>query len=105
MVTLRSATGAGVSVSVTLLLALLGSVVPAGAAALAVLTRLPVAVELMAATTVKVAVPPAARLTLVLMLPALQVRIPYECIRVVRLRQHTIEREQACALIDEIDRK
>ena len=70
LVTRRSATGAGVSVSVALLLALLGSVVPAGGVTVTVLTRLPVAVELVAATTVKVAVPPDARLTLlVLMLP------------------------------------
>src|SRR5262245_36319459 len=41
--------------------------VRAGLAALAVLTRLPVAVGLRAATTVKVAVPPAARLTRALM--------------------------------------
>src|SRR5437764_1330494 len=46
-----------------------GSVVPAGTAALAVLTRLAVAAELMAAVTVKVAVPPLARLTVARMLP------------------------------------
>src|SRR5437763_1561421 len=66
---LRSATGAGVSVSVALLLPGLGSVVPGGSDALVVLTRLPVALGLMAATTVKVAVPPTARLTLALMSP------------------------------------
>ena len=43
--------------------------VPAGSVALAVFTRLPVAVELMLAVTMKVAVPPAARLMGVLMLP------------------------------------
>ena len=69
MLTLRSASGAVPSVSVALLLAPLGSVVPEGTAALAVLTRLPVAVELMLAVTMKVAVPPTARLTLVLILP------------------------------------
>ena len=68
LLTLRSATGAAVSVSVALLLALLRSVVPAGSAALAVFTRLPVAVELMLAVTMKVAVPPDARSTLALML-------------------------------------
>ena len=67
--TRRSATGAAVSESVALLLVLLGSLVPGGLAALAVLTRLPVAVERMLATTVKVAVPPGARLTPALMLP------------------------------------
>src|SRR5436305_577086 len=61
--------GAGVSVSVALLSLGLGSVVPTGTEALAVLTRLPVAFGSMVATTVIVIVPPAARLPVTLMLP------------------------------------
>src|ERR671932_171140 len=48
----RSDTGAAVSVSVALLLAASGSVVPAGAATVAVLTRLPVAEDLTVPVTV-----------------------------------------------------
>src|ERR1700730_13670360 len=69
LVICRSATGAGVSVSVAELLPGVGSVVPTGTVTVAVLTRLPTAVELMLATIVKVAVPPTARLTRLLMLP------------------------------------
>src|SRR5437764_301039 len=49
----RSATGAAVSVSVALLLARLGSVVPAAALTVAVLTRLPVADDSAVPVTVK----------------------------------------------------
>src|SRR5436305_5622570 len=66
---LRSACGINVSVSVAELLPGVGSVVPAGAATFAVLLRLPVAEAEMLAVTVKVAVAPLARLTVVLMLP------------------------------------
>src|SRR5260370_1190951 len=66
---LRSDCGVRVSVSVAVLLPGVGSVVPAGAATLAVLLRLPVAEAEMFAVTVNVAVPPFARLTVVLMSP------------------------------------
>src|SRR5229473_3294657 len=69
LVMLRSACGVSVSVSVAVLLPGVGSVVPAGAVTLAVLLRLPVAEAEMLAVTVNVAVPPFARLTVVLMLP------------------------------------
>src|SRR5947199_394290 len=61
----RSDTGAAVSVSVALLLAVLGSVVPAGAVTVAVLIRLPVAEDRAVPVTVKItALPaPAAMLT------------------------------------------
>src|SRR5713101_5581264 len=68
LVICRSATGAGVSVSVAELLPGVGSVVPAGDVTVAVLTRLPVAAESILAMTVKVAVPPTPRLTTLLML-------------------------------------
>src|SRR6266571_1693323 len=65
LVMARSATSLGVSVSVALLLVETGSVVPAGAAIVAVLTRLPVADDLAVPVTVKTtALPaPAAMLT------------------------------------------
>src|SRR5258708_7664052 len=66
---LRSACGVRVSVSVAVLLPGVGSVVPAGAVTLAVLLRLPVAEAEMLAVTVNVAIPPFARLTVVLMSP------------------------------------
>src|SRR5258708_6491446 len=71
---LRSACGVRVSVSVAVLLPGVGSVVPAGAVTLAVLVRLPVAEAEMLAVTVNVAVPPFARLTVVLMSPVPLVR-------------------------------
>lgn len=58
-----------VSVSVAVLLPLDGSVTPAGAVTLAVLTRVPVASARTVAMTVNVAVPFAARLTVVFMSP------------------------------------
>src|SRR5437660_730358 len=66
----RSATGAAVSVSVALLLLVLGSVVPDGAVTVAVLTRLPVAEDLAVPVTVKTTeLPaPAAMLTVALRL-------------------------------------
>jgi hypothetical protein len=57
------------SVSVELLLFGDGSVAPAGAAVVAVLLTVPVAVESSVAERVKVAVPFGSRLTVVLMLP------------------------------------
>src|SRR5438128_1451742 len=66
----RPATGEAVSVSVALLLLLLGSVVPAGPATVAVLLRLPVADDSAVPLTVKTTeLPaPAAMLTVVLRL-------------------------------------
>src|SRR5882724_5313329 len=55
----RSATGTGVSVSVALLLAVLLSVVPAGAVTVAVLTRLPVSDAWAVPLTVKITELPA----------------------------------------------
>ena len=66
----RSGWGANVSVSVALLLKRLGSVTPAGGATLAVLERVPVAPAATVPESVYVAVPPTARLTVSLMLPA-----------------------------------
>ena len=65
----RSAVGVIVSLSVALLLAVLGSVTPAGAVTLAVLVRVPVALKDRVPVAVKVAVPPTARFTVVAMLP------------------------------------
>jgi hypothetical protein len=66
----RSAIGLTVSgPSVEELLAGAGSVVPAGAATVAVFDNVPVALPEICAVTVKVAVPPLARLTIVEMLP------------------------------------
>src|SRR5438128_1687784 len=65
----RSACGVNVSVSVAELLAALDSVTPAGATTAAVLTNVPVALAETVPVTVKVAVPPLARLTAVAMLP------------------------------------
>ena len=65
----RSADGVNVSVSVAELSAPLGSLLPAGAAIVAMLTNDPVAVGEMGAVTVNVAVPATARSTLALMLP------------------------------------
>src|SRR6266536_1377736 len=55
----RSATGTAVSVSVALLLAVLGSVVPEGTVTVAVLTRSPVAEERAVPVTVKTSELPA----------------------------------------------
>ena len=57
-----------VSVSVAVLLERLGSAYPAGGATVAELTRVPVAATLSVAVATKVAVPPASRFTLWLML-------------------------------------
>src|SRR5215471_8860408 len=57
------------SVSVAELLPGVGSVTPAGAVTVAVLTRLPVAPALMVSVTVKVTEPPTGRLTVSLMAP------------------------------------
>jgi hypothetical protein len=65
----RSAVGASVSVSGDELFPVLGSVVPVGAAIVAVLSIEPVAVGAMVATNVYVAIPSTARLAVVLMLP------------------------------------
>ena len=65
----RSALGVNESVSVAVLLAPLVSLLPAGAAIVAVLTSEPVAAAETAPLTVKVAVPETSRLTLALMLP------------------------------------
>src|SRR5579862_2778950 len=59
LVIARSAVGLGVSVSVAELLAGFGSVTPAGTATVAVLTRLPVAVEGAVPITVKITELPA----------------------------------------------
>ena len=65
----RSAVGVIASLSVALSLARLESVVPAGAVTLAVLVRVPVALEERVPVAVNVAVPPTARFTVVAMLP------------------------------------
>jgi hypothetical protein len=65
----RSAVGTRVSVSVAVLLAAVGSVIPAATAAVAVLANDPVAVAEMVAVNVNVAVPLGSRSTEVLMLP------------------------------------
>src|SRR5260370_442810 len=57
------------SVSVALLSPKLGSVTPAGSVTVAVLLRMPVALAATVALTVKVAIPPTGRLTVVPMLP------------------------------------
>lgn len=57
------------SVSLAVLLPLLGSVEPAGAETLAVFVKVPSALSATLAVSVKVALPPAARLTVVLTLP------------------------------------
>ncbi len=67
---LKSAAGARLSVSVAVLLALLGSVMPGGAAMLAVFDKVPKALGATCAVSVKVAVPPTTRSTVALMLPA-----------------------------------
>src|SRR5438067_570697 len=64
LVMARSATGAAVSVSVALLLLVLGSVVPAGAVTVAVLTRLLVALDRAVPVTVKTTELPAPAATL-----------------------------------------
>ena len=73
-VTDRSATGPGAvdtrSLSLALLFAGVGSVVPDGAVTVAVFVIVPVAVDEIVAGTVKVAVPPGSRLTVVAMSPA-----------------------------------
>src|SRR4029078_12482646 len=66
----KSAVAVNVSVSVALLLPGLVSMTPAGGATVAVLTRLPVALALMLATTVYVMVLPDGMLTVSLMFPA-----------------------------------
>jgi hypothetical protein len=63
LVTLKSACGVSVSVSVALSLAGLGSVTPAGTDTVAVFASVPVAAGAMVAVAVKVALPPGARLT------------------------------------------
>ena len=65
----RSARGVSVSVSVEVLLAPVGSLLPTGAVMVAALTNEPVAVDEIVAFTVNVAVPAMPRLTLALMLP------------------------------------
>jgi hypothetical protein len=65
----RSPVGVNVSLSEAELLPGVGSVTDAGAAIVAVLVKLPVAVVEMVAFTVNVAVPPGARLTDALMFP------------------------------------
>ena len=65
----KSPVGVRVSVSVAELLAGVGSVTDAGAAIVAVLARLPVAVVAIVAVSVNVAAPPGASLTAALMLP------------------------------------
>ena len=65
----RSAEGFKESVSVAVLFAGVGSVTPAGAAIVAVLTRLPVAEATTVPVTVNVAVAPTGRSTEALMLP------------------------------------
>ena len=69
MVIARSARGVSASVSVAVLFAPDGSLLPTGAVMVAVLTNEPVAVEEIVALTVNVAVPATPRLTLALMLP------------------------------------
>lgn len=68
LVIARSAVGVNVSVSLAELFDEFGSVVPFGAATVAVFVIEPVAVLATVALTKNVAVPPAARLTVVLML-------------------------------------
>jgi hypothetical protein len=65
----RSAVGFKVSVSVAVLFAAAGSVMPAATATVAVFASVPVAVEAMVAVRVNVAVPLGRRSTVVLMLP------------------------------------
>src|SRR2546425_482783 len=65
LVIARSDTSAAVSVSVALLFAVLGSVVPAGAATVAVLTRFAVAEDLAVPLTVKTTELPAPAATLI----------------------------------------
>jgi hypothetical protein len=65
----RSAFPTSVSVSVALLLLGVRSVTPPGTATVAVLDRVPVADALIVALTVYVTLPPAGRLTVLLMLP------------------------------------
>jgi hypothetical protein len=65
----RSAVGTNVSVSVAVLFAAVGSVMPPATAAVAVLASDPVAVDEIVAVSVKVAVPPGRRSTVVLMFP------------------------------------
>src|SRR5947209_7317489 len=82
----RSALGAGVSVSVALLLVVLGSVVPVGAVTVAVLTRLPVAEDVVVPLTVKTTeLPaPAAMLTVALkLLPEPLPPLPTDAVPVV----------------------
>lgn len=69
MVIPKSADGARVSLSVAELLDGFGSVIPPGAATVAVFTRVPRAVLATVAVTVMVAEPPDCRLTDVLMFP------------------------------------
>src|SRR3954469_17462350 len=66
----RSALAASVSLSVAELLPGVGSVTPAGADTVAVLLSVPVAAAETAQLAVYVTLPPAGRLTLLLMLPA-----------------------------------
>ncbi len=65
----RSAWAASVSVSVALLFAATGSVVPGGALTVAVFTSVPTAAADSVAVTVKVAEPPTGRSTVVAMSP------------------------------------
>jgi hypothetical protein len=65
----RFACGVSVSVSVAELLAGVGSVTPAPVATVAVFTSVPVAAALIVAVTVYVTLPPAGRLTVLLMFP------------------------------------
>ena len=68
-VMLKSAVMFAVSVSVALLFPGVGSVTVAGGVTVAVFTKFPVAVDSTVPVIVKVALPPAARLTVVLMSP------------------------------------
>jgi len=65
-----------VSVSVALLLAVFGSVVPAGAATVAVLASDPVAVTASVAVTLKVALPPLGSVTVRLVMFPVPVAVP-----------------------------
>ena len=65
----RSAVGFNVSVSVAVLFAAAGSVMPAATATVAVFANVPVAVEAIVAVSVNVAMPLGSRSTVVLMLP------------------------------------
>lgn len=69
MVMDRSAVGMSVSVSVAELLAAVGSVIPAATVAVAVLAKVPVAVDAIVAVRVIVAVPLGSRSTVVAMFP------------------------------------